>query len=75
MSRRLEKSKQGRGLKVINQLRNQGVESNGDSHPQFEESQPVGLAAYQDLGAGATDDSMLNVRSIFPQMDLSKTSP
>ncbi|MGI0495618.1 hypothetical protein [Limnospira platensis] len=43
MSRRLEKSKQGRGLKVINQLRNQGVESNGDSHPQFEESQPVRL--------------------------------
>ncbi|MGI0501326.1 hypothetical protein ACN4EW_31800 [Arthrospira platensis CENA650] len=45
MSRRLEKSKQGRGLKVINQLRNQGVESNGDSHPQFEESQPVRIEA------------------------------
>ncbi|QQW31231.1 MULTISPECIES: hypothetical protein [Oscillatoriales] len=43
MSRRLEKSKQGRELKVINQLRNQGVESNGDSHPQFWESQPIRL--------------------------------
>ncbi|MDT9186119.1 hypothetical protein, partial [Limnospira sp. PMC 289.06] len=43
MSRRLEKSKQGRELKVINKLRNQGVESNGDSHPQFQDTQPVRL--------------------------------
>ncbi|CDM96290.1 hypothetical protein SPLC1_S411430 [Arthrospira platensis C1] len=40
MSRRLEKSKQGRELKVLDKLRNQGVESNGGSHPQFWESQP-----------------------------------
>ncbi|MFO7030367.1 hypothetical protein B9T07_10055 [Limnospira fusiformis CCALA 023] len=43
ISRRLEKSKQGRELKVINKLRNQDVESNGDSHPQFQDSQPVRL--------------------------------
>ncbi|EKD10797.1 hypothetical protein [Arthrospira platensis] len=40
MSRRLEKSEQGRELKVIDKLRNQEVESDGDSHPQFRESQP-----------------------------------
>ncbi|WP_315643511.1 MULTISPECIES: hypothetical protein, partial [unclassified Limnospira] len=46
MSRRWEESKQGRELKVKTErwcYVQQEVESKGDSHPQFQDSQPVRL--------------------------------